>query len=116
MPKIIHLGDVDVLAYFDEDVKAEQDIQEAFEAVNGLMKALIEMRDRDSEMVQNTIPLLERAANWVDLYPGDDIASIDRIKFKLERVAGQSSFVWNEFLFGSIISSKGEEDLLRLNP
>jgi hypothetical protein len=39
-----------------------------------------------------------------------------KTRFILNRIAGQNSFVWIEFLFGSLLSSKGEEDLLRLNP
>jgi hypothetical protein len=39
-----------------------------------------------------------------------------KIRFLLSRYAGQSSFVWVEFLFGILISSKGEADLLKLNP
>jgi len=39
-----------------------------------------------------------------------------KTRFLLNRIAGQNAFVWVEFLFGMLLSSKGEEDLLKLNP
>jgi len=39
-----------------------------------------------------------------------------RTRFLLNRIAGQNAHVWVEFLFGMLLSSKGEADLLRLNP
>jgi hypothetical protein len=34
----------------------------------------------------------------------------------LNRHAGQNALIWTEFLFGVLISTKGNEDLRKLNP
>lgn len=52
--------------------------------------------------------------NWVS--ESTEIKDYDKTRFILSRIAGQNSFVWSEFLFGVLLSSTGEIDLLKLNP
>jgi len=52
--------------------------------------------------------------NWVS--ESSEIKNYDKTRFILSRIAGQNSFIWSEFLFGVLLSSTGEIDLLKLNP
>ena len=52
--------------------------------------------------------------NWVS--ESKEFKDYNKTKFILSRIAGQNSFVWSEFLFGVLLSSSGEIDLLKLNP
>lgn len=130
VPKMQHLSDLDIANFFDPSVSeadkatAEANLSQALAGVRQLIRKLYELRDADAQMVQDTIPMLESAANWV---PGDKVSSAgstgsttelpsSKTRFLLNRIAGQNAFVWVEFLFGMLLSSKGEEDLLRLNP
>jgi hypothetical protein len=115
--KMVELTDGNVLDYFRDDLVAKERLREGQKQLQTLMSKLEVRRDIDSSMIQNTVPLLETAANWVRLDASDDAASRrSKIKFLLSRVAGHNAFVWIEFLFGALLSSKGENDLLKLNP
>jgi hypothetical protein len=129
--KVLHLSDLDVANFFDPSVaetdkaQAENNLSQALAGVRQLIRKLYEIRDADAQMVQDTIPMLESAANWV---PAEKSAaptggtttvsslSSAKTRFLLNRIAGQNAFAWVEFLFGMLLSSKGEEDLLKLNP
>lgn len=52
--------------------------------------------------------------NWIS--ESTEIKDYDKTRFILSRIAGQNSFIWSEFLFGVLLSSTGEIDLLKLNP
>jgi hypothetical protein len=117
--KIVNLSDNDIQRFFNGDEDAEKILLEAQEGVRELLEQLYDLRDSDAQMIEDTIPLLERAANWVNVY--DKTATNDnsqdlKTRFLLNRTAGRNSDVWIEFLFGSLISSRGEQDLRRLNP
>ena len=121
--KVLNLSDRDVIAYFDttgdESVTgaAEVRLAEALQGVRQLICKLNEIRDADAQMVQDTIPMLECASNWVpNVEKTATTASSAKTRFLLNRIAGQNAFVWVEFLFGMLLSSKGEADLLKLNP
>jgi hypothetical protein len=127
--KVQNLSDKDIVTYFDVNadeaarVTAETNLAQALVGVRQLIRKLYEIRDADAQMVQDTIPMLECAANWVPAAdkaaagaPAAASASSAKTRFLLNRIAGQNAFVWVEFLFGMLLSSKGEEDLLKLNP
>lgn len=122
--KVVHLSDRDIHAYFDaaaDDATratAENSLTQALTGVRQLIAKLYEIRDKDAQMVQDTIPMIECAANWVPSKgeQSSSTASAAKTRFLLNRIAGQNAFVWVEFLFGMLLSSKGEEDLLKLNP
>jgi len=52
--------------------------------------------------------------NWVS--ESTENKDYEKTRFILNRIAGQNSFIWSEFLFGVLLSSSGEIDLLKLNP
>jgi thiol-disulfide isomerase/thioredoxin len=115
--KISQLSDLDVKNFFAGVEGSEKKIMEAHQLLKSLLQKLYQLRDSDAQMVEDTIPLLERASNWVNVDEEiDDELRKSKTKFCLKRTAGINSNVWIEFLFGILISSKGEEDLLRLNP
>jgi hypothetical protein len=120
VPKIINISDNEVSNFFDGDIAAESILQEALKNVKDLLQRLYTLRNSDSQMVQDTVPLLEKAANWVTQGGvGSNVQNpLEKAKsrFVLNRYAGQNAFVWVEFLFGMLLSSQGEEDLLKLNP
>lgn len=124
--KVLNLSDRDINDYFDSAAEdavrtaAESSLTQALAGVRQLIAKLYQIRDTDASMVQDTIPMLECAANWVPSSEKDKktsaAASAAKTRFLLNRIAGQNAFVWVEFLFGMLLSSKGEEDLLKLNP
>ena len=138
--KIVNLSDKDVHAFFHiqstdstAHTIAETKLTEALHGVRQLIHKLYEIRDADARMVQDTIPMLECAANWVppekattstvsvgtssgSSEVSKPATSFSKTRFLLNRIAGQNAFVWVEFLFGMLLSSKGEQDLLQLNP
>jgi hypothetical protein len=117
MPKIVNLTDRDIVGYFEGDAVAEETMKAALACIKELMRKLEGLRDADMRMLQDLIPLLEKSSNFVEISDGDsEICKREKIRFKLSRYAGQNSFVWVEFLFGALLSSKGEQDLLKLNP
>jgi thiol-disulfide isomerase/thioredoxin len=119
VPMMGSLSDRTVRDFFEGVEGAESSLNDALARARVLMKKLHYLRDADAQMVQDTVPLLERAANWVPLATGDankTVLEAAKTRFLLNRFSGQNSFVWIEFLFGMLLSSKGESDLLRLNP
>lgn len=117
LPKILRLSDTDITDYFSGVAGSEEVLSQAHKGIVVLLQRLYELRDSDSLMVADTIPLIERASNWVNVdEEADDNLRKLKTRFCLGRSAGLNSFVWIEFLFGVLISSKGEEDLLKLNP
>ena len=115
--KITKLLDDDTKKYFDGDEEAKATLMEALDIVKALSLKLQQLRDADMRMVQDAIPLLQKAANWVSIDPLDSLETKKaKMKFLLNRQAGQNVWIWNEFIFGVLISSQGEEDLHRLNP
>ena len=114
--KIVRLSDTDIAQYFEGDKAAEETLREAQLGIRQLMSRLQAIKDSDAAMVQDTIPMLERAANWVQREDSNVASKNSKTRFLLSRIAGQNAFIWVEFLFGSLLSSKGEEDMLKLNP
>jgi len=62
------------------------------------------------------MPLIEVAANFIPFYTNGDEHQLLKTRFILHRYSGRIPFVWLEFLFGVLLSSNGETDILRLNP
>ena len=62
--------------------------------------------------------MVRHVANFVEVssYPRGSAERRERTKFMLKQAARQAPVIWVEFLFGSILSSKGALDLSRLNP
>lgn len=112
----MHDGIID--KFFRKDAGAARTLnKDARDKLRQLKNTLDTILSRDSNMIQNIVPMMETAANWVSIEPGDsNELKVQKIKFKLGRVSGHRAFVWIEFLFGSLLSSNGDEDLLRLNP
>ena len=84
--------------------------------VQNLKQDLFRIKNLDEQMVQDAIPLIEAAANFISFYTIDDKNYQSKIRFILHRYSGRIPFVWLEFLFGVLLSSNGETDILRLNP
>jgi len=115
--KFINVTDTDIHSFFQGDLRAEAVLKEALSGVIDLMAKLQQIRDADALMIQDSIRLLEKASNHVSYEASDDKATkCEKMRFALSRLAGQNSFVWTEFLFGTLLSSRGEEDLTNLNP
>jgi len=99
-------------------------IQAAVEGISKLLEKLHEIREKDSKVVEEMLPLLTHAANWVNLnesssslVEGDKAGErTERVAHVLRRESGQETFIWIEFLFGALLSTAAEEDILRLNP
>ena len=113
MEMMRHLGQRALTDFFS-GANNEASLTEARAGLDTLLEELQEMRDRDSRMVHDTIPLLSKAVNWLALDPKGNPP--DRVKFALRREADLVSTIWVEFMFGALLSSAGEADLQRLNP
>jgi hypothetical protein len=116
VPKMKHLNDAIIQAYFNGNEGADQLLSEALVSIQELKTSLEKIRESDGKMVRNTIPLLHQAVNLVDMSQGNELVKNSKTRFLLNRFAKQNSFIWIELLFGSLLSTKGEADLLRLNP
>ena len=88
-----------------------------------LLKQLQLLKDSDAQMIHDIVPMLSKAANWIDMANIHSNESSDihfnqlgKLKFSLNRFAGRNTIIWIEFLFGTLLSSNGENDLLKLNP
>ena len=115
--KVVKLLDDVVDGYFAGQAEAEVTLSAALEATRRLLVVLHDLKKRDGDMVEKSIQLIEKAANWVQFDVSDSLAASNaKTRFVLNRHARQNSSIWIEFLFGSLLSSHGEEDLLRLNP
>jgi thiol-disulfide isomerase/thioredoxin len=115
--KIVGLRDHDLDVFFNQG-GSDGPIREVRDNVDLLLKDLIELRRKDSKAVDTCIPLLSCCSNFVD--PEEyQIGSKDRrerVTFTLRRFARQIPFIWNEFLFGSTLSTRRDDDLRDLNP
>jgi hypothetical protein len=69
--KISKLLDQDVLNYFKGDENAQIHLQQALDNLNLLSLKIQQLKDSDLRMVQDTIPLLHKAANWVYIHEAD---------------------------------------------
>jgi thioredoxin 1 len=101
--KIMNLADTDIVGFFEGKPEAEEVLREAHEGIQELLEQLYDLRDSDAQMVEDTIPLLEKASNWVNVYgesTGKDTQE-SKTLFLLNRMAGRNSDVWIEFLFGT---------------
>jgi hypothetical protein len=115
--RIVHLADTQVLAFFSGNEDAEHELKQALKSVKKLIKLLHSVKDADYKMVQDTIPLLEHAVNFVTMKDDDKPhVKAQKLRYLLNRHAGQNALIWTEFLFGVLISTKGNEDLRKLNP
>lgn len=130
--KLFDFFDDDIFAYFSNASSTEnlefvdQKMTKALVMVKELLTRLNDTRDRDASMVKHTMQLLLNGANWVDIdaidvqIEGDmdrrHDTNIVKIKYLLSRHSGLNPKVWIEFLFASLLSSTGEDDILRLNP
>ena len=71
--RITKLFDADISAYFNGVDGSEHKLREALEFTKTLFAKLREIRDADATMVQDTMPLLQRAVNSVDVNENDSI-------------------------------------------
>eukprot|EP00457_Paulinella_chromatophora_P000002 gb/GEZN01000002.1/.p1 GENE.gb/GEZN01000002.1/~~gb/GEZN01000002.1/.p1 ORF type:complete len:6816 (+),score=1425.09 gb/GEZN01000002.1/:114-20561(+) len=126
LPKLQGLLDQTFVGFFKGEAGAEAGLKEGRVKTMTLLNQLRALRDADTSMVQDVIPLLTRAANHVMLDPGlggeGDAteaaggATEQKLKFLLRRQCGQEPVIWLQFLFSSLLSSRSEADLRRLNP
>ncbi len=95
--------------FFQGDAACIQEMKSALISVRELMERLRKIRDEDSNAVRSTIRLLESAANYIDVGGGGFTQRKDRTLFILRRAAGQAAEAWPEYLFGALLSTRGEE-------
>lgn len=115
--KVKGISDTVVIDYFNGSLEAEKTLTQALEDVRNLKKSLESLRDSDSSMIRNAIPLVEEAVNLVDMKDDDPVHVLnEKTRFLLNRYACRNSNIWVEFIFGSLLSSKSFEDIRRLNP
>lgn len=113
--KLCQISDKTIASYFDGDLAAESSLRDSLSRIRILMKRLSGLCAADSQMISNAVPLLELAANWVNINETSTSRNT-KIRFLLSRFSSQNTSVWIEFLFGVLLSSRGEADLLKLNP
>jgi hypothetical protein len=128
-PKLANMTDSDLQALFVDhsgtSLAGTDLLAAAIDQARAMLKKLNSLHSADLQFVENIVPLLEKVANFVDgeaesegyfsKMPDSDLRK-DKIIYLLKRNSGQRSSVWVEFLFGVLLSSKGTDDLLKLNP
>jgi len=115
-PKLTLLTEQMIRDFYAGVPHSEEKMQQAVSGVQDLMSKLQELRALDESAVNHSIALVTHCANYVDIAGGGYLGRRTRTEFLLRRTAGQAAEVWPEFLFGSLISSKGEADITALNP
>jgi thiol-disulfide isomerase/thioredoxin len=115
-PKLTFLSEEMLRSFYSAEKEAEEKILGAIQALEKLMSQLQELRALDESAVNYSIALMTQSANYVDIAGGGYLGRRARTEFLLRRTAGQAAEIWPEFLFGSLISSKGELDITALNP
>ena len=84
--------------------------------VEELLQKLQLMRNEDTAAILGISSISHSIINYIDLSCGGFEGRLNRSKFVLRRAAGQAAEVWPEFLFASILSSEGEQDIQKFNP
>ena len=115
-PRLSLLSEHGIRRYFSGQAEAAEDIRTTIRHVEELIVKLQSLRRSDEAAVNLSISLVRSCANFVDLSVGDTLLRCQRVEFLLRRAAGQAAEAWPEFLFGILISSKGEIDVASLNP
>lgn len=115
-PKLTFLSEQMLRGFYSAEKEAEEKILSAIQSLEKLMTELQELRSLDESAVNFSIALVTQSANYVDVAGGGYLGRRARTEFLLRRTAGQAAEIWPEFLFGSLISSKGEFDITALNP
>ena len=117
------MHDSDVDKFFEEDdgadgLLAARALKAALSNVRALGTRLQKIKASDLQMVKTTLPLLQRAANEVNIVSDhqSEEEKTEKIRFLMRRQAGQNVRVWLEFMFGTLISARGKQDLHGLNP
>lgn len=88
--KMVKISEKDIAGFFAGDARAESILQEGFALVKDLLKVLHQLRDSDSEMVQNTVSLMEKVANRVPLSLDDSEDTVNsKTRFVLRRYSGE---------------------------
>lgn len=117
---MLSLSMIDIQNYFTSSAPGvDGSLQNALEATQNLLAALHKIKLSDSLVLQETLPLLQHVVNFVDIGENKSTEISNReskLRFLLNRTAGQNSEIWIEFLFGTLISTCGVDDLRRLNP
>jgi hypothetical protein len=111
-----HLSSATLRSYFAGDLSTEKTLTDAQDSIAALVRGLGDVRAADQKIVTELIPLLESAANFIDLQAVLVADRAERIKFMLQREAGSRPTCWLELLFSALLSTKGTEDLIRVNP
>ena len=94
---------------------SREELDKALISTRNLHTALNHLKEMDHRFVQEIIPLLTHLVNHVPLNKSDDQKE-QKLHYLLRRESGASTKIWIEFLFASLISTQGIEDLKRLNP
>ena len=103
--------------FFEGDASAADKLTSSCAELAAALDQLKGIRDTDSKLVNDNLPLLIRGVNYLDV--GEQCAPeqhFEKLKFILQREAHEISTIWIELLFGALLSSKGAEDLCRMNP
>ena len=79
-----------------------------------LIELLEGLKSSDNQFVNDALTQLLSVSNEVDIT--DENNTTERLTFILKRACKKESFLWLEYLFGALISSRSEADLLRINP
>ncbi len=136
-PRLVKMLDADIRKYValhSSDAKAAAeakggaaDLDATIKHVEELIELLSALRDTDNQYVLDAIPYITTTANAVRLpaaaADGKDnkdgkveADAVARYTFLLNRYCGQDTILWLDYLIGSLLSSKAEYDLKKLNP
>eukprot|EP00968_Pinguiococcus_pyrenoidosus_P019198 scaffold2042_cov295-Pinguiococcus_pyrenoidosus.AAC.6 len=116
-PRIASLLDSDIRHFFAGDGDSEGLVTSTLGQLAELQGILLKLQQEDARVVQDSTPLIEHAANIVDL-DGEEDPNIrrEKLKFLLKRYAGQTVRAWVDYLFGVLLSTEGHAELTKINP
>jgi len=79
-PKILNLSDADIAGYFSGKKESEETLRRGLNGIRELHQRLVHIRDQDVRMVQECVPLLKKAANWIALPEDMDLWTDNRAR------------------------------------
>jgi len=94
-----------------ESNASDTEISKSVNSLSDLLKELRQIRSEDAAFVNDLLPFIAHISNFVK---NDNSQNV--LTYLLRREARQEVTIWLEYLFGVVLSTKAQNDLLQLNP
>jgi hypothetical protein len=91
-------------------------IEEKMEFLQKIEVAAKFQREKDLHFVQNSFSLIRKLSNALPLVQGAENEHSSLLHHLLSRCSGEESWIALEYVIAALVSTKAEEDILKVNP